>query len=245
VVYGLSRDKTVRPNEVNVEHITPLIQTLLWVGLITGLVWRFHTPINGALLALQKRIESGSNIKAGPFEITDQLKPQLPEQQRQKAAEELQEVLEDISPEKSSLATAPAIVPASIQARHFHAEDLVLRAIQAEQGVTISRQVTAGSDMGFDGVFATDGRLNIVEVKYARSLTSLPRFKPTIERLNIAIARYGWKNVQIILAVVFENKEDMLRAQELLKKVTAVSAAPLIVQCYSYDALNSKFGVGT
>lgn len=226
------------------EHITPLIQTLLWVGLIASLVWRFHVPINGVLLALQRRIESGSNIKAGPFEITDQLRPQPPEQQRQKAADELEEVLEEIGPEPPS-ATAAAPVSASIQAKHFHAEDLVLRAIQAEQGVAISRQVTAGSDMGFDGVFATEGRLNIVEVKYARSLSSLPRFRPTIERLNTVIARYGWKNVQIILAVVFENEEDVPRAQELLKKVASVSAAPLIVQCYSYNALNSKFGVGS
>ena len=226
------------------EHLTPLIQTLLWVGLIGSLVWRFHAPINGLLLALQRRIESGSSIKAGPFEITEQLRPQLPEQQRRKAAEELEEVLEEIGPEKAPSETVANPVLAGLQAKHFHAEDLVLRAIQAEQGVKINRQVTAGYDMGFDGVFVTDGRLNIVEVKYARNLTSLPRFKPTIERLNIAIARYGWKNVRIILAVVFENEEDLPKAQELLEKVDSVSTAPLTVQCYSYNALNSKFGVG-
>ena len=52
--YNSARAAGVRLDEVNVEHITPLIQTLLWVGLIAGLVWRFHVPINGVLLALQR-----------------------------------------------------------------------------------------------------------------------------------------------------------------------------------------------
>lgn len=224
------------------EHVIPLIQTLLWVSLIASLVWHFHLPINGILVALQKRIESGSSIKAGPFEITDQLRPQEPEQQRRKASEELEDALKEIGAEKGASANRVDVIPARIHAKHCHAEDLVLRAIQVEQGVTISRQVTAGSDMGFDGVFVAQGSLNIVEVKYARSLASLPRFKSSVERLNLAIARYGWRRVQIILAVVFDKQEDMARAKNILQELAWSSTVPLTVRCYLYDALKTKFG---
>jgi len=63
-----------------------------------------------------------------------------------------------------------------LQAKYFQAEDLVLRAIQTEYGAAVKRQVTAGNDMGFDAAFSSNGRLNIVEVKYvgvARSLSHL------------------------------------------------------------------------
>ena len=165
------------------EHIAPLIQTVLWVGLIAGIVWRFHAPIYGLLVALQKRIETGSNVKAGPFEISDQLKPQDPASQKEKAAVETQEVLE--AQEKLSPAAAPAIsISTSIQARYFQAEDMVLRAIQAEYGAPINRQVTAGRDSGFDGLFITSGRTNVVEVKYIAGKGQNQRIKATIQRLT-------------------------------------------------------------
>ncbi len=228
----------------SMEHIAPLLQTLLWVLLIGGIVLRFHTPIHGLLTALQKRIESGSNIKAGPFELSEQLRPQDPSKQREKAEIEVQEVLLDAAPVQAGGPQLTPTTPAQIQARYFQVEDLALRAIQAEHGVTISRQVTAGpADMGFDGVFTSNGRIHIVEVKYARSLNSLPKFKQTIERLNSTIVSYGWKNAQIILAVVFEDSIDVTKAQEMLAKVSSVSQVPLVVKCYTYAELNWKFGV--
>lgn len=70
------------------EHWAPLIQTLLWVVLIGSTIVWAREPLLGILKALQKRIESGSNIKAGPFSIED-LKPQTPEQQAEKIQTEL------------------------------------------------------------------------------------------------------------------------------------------------------------
>ncbi len=58
---------------MSMEHISPLIQTVLWVGLVAAIVWRFHIPIYGILAALQKRVESGASVKAGPFEISERL----------------------------------------------------------------------------------------------------------------------------------------------------------------------------
>lgn len=226
------------------EHIAPLVQTVLWVALIGAALWRFHNPIYGLLEALQRRVESGSNLEAGPFKLTEQLKPQDPVAQREKAASEIAESLEAPAPPGVA---GPALEPfskASVQAKYFQAEDLVLRAIQAEYGATISRQVTAGSDMGFDGAFVTNGRLNIVEVKFLRGPSgNVSRLKQSVERLANALDRYGWRNAQIILAVVFEREEEVARATEMVKGLTSGTSVPIVVRCYSLAELQLRFGI--
>jgi hypothetical protein len=227
------------------EHIAPLIQTILWVGLIAVVLWRFYAPIYGLLLALQKRVEAGSSIKAGPFELSEQLKPQDSAKQKEKAASEVAEALQtSVDPEVVTSSAATLRTAASVQARYFQAEDLVLRAIQAEYGATISRQVTAGSDPGFDGAFVTNGRLNIVEVKYIGGPSgNVSRLRHSIVRLISAVSRYGWHNAQIILAVVFERPEEVSRATELLKALTSDMPIPIVVRCFSLSELQSRFGV--
>jgi len=224
------------------EHVAPLIQTVLWVGLIGGIVWRFHAPIYGLLTALQQRVESGSTVKAGPFELIDQLRPQEPEKQKQKAEAE---VLEALPPQPESTLAAPALprlVPTR-QAVYFQAEDLALRAIQAEYGQPISRQVTAGSDLGFDGVFTVNGRLNIVEVKYVREINAIPRIRSSLERLASAIQKYNWRNAQVILVLVFEREEDVTKADMYVLQATKDLGVPVTTRPYSLPELQRRFGL--
>lgn len=70
------------------EHWGPLLQTVLWVGLISGIVIWANKPLHGILTALHQRIAGGSDITAGPFSLKD-LKPQPPEQQVEKAKAEV------------------------------------------------------------------------------------------------------------------------------------------------------------
>lgn len=226
------------------EHIAPLVQTVLWVGLIAGIVWRFHTPIHGLLSALQKRIEGGSNLKAGPFELIDQLRPQEPEKQKQKVESELLEAL-PVAPD--ALPSAPAlpglVEGRSRQAIYFQAEDLALRAIQAEYGQPISRQLTAGSDVGFDGVFTINGRLNIVEVKYVRDVKTIPRLRSSLERIVGAVEKYNWRNVQLILVVVFEREEDVPKADISLLHTVKGLEVPVAIRPFSLPELKRRFGL--
>lgn len=229
------------------EYIAPLIQTVLWVGLIGVALWRFYEPVYGLLVALQKRVEGGSNIKAGPFEITEQLKPQDPSKQKEKAAIELAEVLQEqhagFAPPPSEGASQRA---AAIQAKYFQAEDLVLRAIQAEYGATVSRQVTAGADMGFDGAFVSNGRLNIVEVKYlSRPATDMSKLGLSVDRITESISRYGWRNAQIILAIVVESVEDIARVTSRLQALESrrQESVAVVVRCYAFAELQQRFGV--
>ncbi|MBI5674056.1 MAG: hypothetical protein HZC50_12650 [Nitrospirae bacterium] len=50
-----------------------LVETLAWVGLVGYVLYRFGTYIEGLLEAFRSRIESGSPIKAGPFELGQDL----------------------------------------------------------------------------------------------------------------------------------------------------------------------------
>jgi len=225
------------------EHIAPLIQTILWVGLIAGIVWRFHAPIYGLLVALQRRIEAGSNIKAGPFEITDQLKPQDPNAQREKAAAEIQEAIKDQTP-VAAMTNVLGKATASIHERYFQAEDLVLRAIQSEYGAPMNRQVTAGRDSGFDGVFTSGGKTNVVEVKYIAAKGKSPRLKESVHRLTKIIEQYAWQNARIILALVFESQEDVKNQMEILSVAFSENAVPIVVRVFTMAQLRAQFGVG-
>jgi hypothetical protein len=225
------------------EHAAPLIQTVLWVGLIAGIVWRFHEPIYGLLVALQKSIEAGSSIKAGPFELTNQLKPQNALSQKERAATEVQEVLRS-EPAPLEASTPDSERIAKVQARYFQAEDLVLRAMQSEYGAPMNRQVTAGRDAGFDGVFLSAGRINVVEVKYIADEGSVRRFKVTIDRLTHSIQQYGWTNAQIVLALVFEHPEKIGRTNETLSAMFSANVVPVVVRCYGLADLQAQYGVG-
>ena len=222
-----------------IKVIAPLIQTLLWVGLIGGIVWRYHNIINGILLAVKKRIEDGSNIKAGFIEISEQLKPQGTEQQKEKIKSEIQD-LSSQEPEKPDL---PSKNVSTLKARYFQAEDLALRAIQGKFGVKINRQVTAGKDFGFDGVFTNNGTLYVVEVKYTHHKPSVNIFRKTIEQISNAISRYNWKNVHILLAIVVEDPKDKEIFDIEMERIGLNCPFPLEIIIYDIESLEKAFGI--
>ncbi|HVY22193.1 MAG TPA: hypothetical protein VG962_02445 [Steroidobacteraceae bacterium] len=227
------------------EYIAPLIQTVLWVGLIAWIVWRFFSPIYGLLTALQKRIETGSTVKAGPFELVDQLRPQAPEQQKQKIEQELLEEQPNLATELpiERIESSMSLKRGARQARLFQTEDLALRAIQAEYGQPISRQLTGGADLGFDGVFIFAGRLNIVEVKYLRDKSSIPKLRESLERIVRTILGYNWQNAQLIVAVVFEREEDVPKSDVLLLNSLKGLDIPITIRPFSLPELQRRFGI--
>lgn len=226
---------------MDMQYIAPLLQTVLWVVLIAVTLWKFYSPLYGLLSALHKRVEGGSNIKAGPFELTN-LKPQDPVTQLQRASAEVEEVID------AQNATPVTGIPESrevIKAKYFQSEDLVMRAIQAEYGAVINRNVSAGPDLEFDGAFTTNGRLNIVEVKFLRGPSgNVSRLLSSLERLESQLNHYRWGNVQLILAVVFERAQEVPRATEILKSMTTKLTIPVVVRCFSLSELQAQFGVG-
>ena len=220
------------------EHIAPLLQTVLWVGLIAAIVIRFNKPIHSLLTALHRRIDAGSAIKAGPFELSE-LKPQDPTRQKQKAELEIRELLQV---ENSTPETQTPALAAAAETEYFQAEDLALRAVQVEFGIPISRQVTAGSEVGYDGAFVLRGRLHIVEVKYYRGWVQAAKLRVSLENLAKSVERFGWHNVQVVLVVVFERPADIEPNLKRIEEATVFSAAPVTIRCYAMPELRAKFG---
>jgi len=221
--------------KIIMEQIIPLIQTLLWVGLIGSIIWRFNQPIYELLVALRKRIETGSDLKVGPFEITQQLTSQDITTQKTKANTELVEL--------SRTATSTLAKPSNLQARYYQAEDLALRAIQADYGIPISRQVTGGTDTGFDGAFSINGQLHIVEVKYTYHKISVQTIRDIINGIITSLEHYQWHNVRIILALILEDHENLIVSEQLLKEIAESYQFKIDIRNYVFSELQEQFGM--
>ncbi|NOT86548.1 MAG: hypothetical protein HOP03_00025 [Lysobacter sp.] len=238
--------------EGEMEHWSPLLQTILWVGLIGGIAYRFQKPIHGLLEALTERIKAGSDVTAGPFSVKSMQSLPPPEQaaRANKEIAEANEVAHALAlPEPQDEVqpiTAPAQTPTptpEFRAQHFQAEDLALRAVQAEFGQPISRQVTGGHDEGFDGAFVLNNRLNIVEIKYVSKSPPKALLQQALHRLQSYVASNNWKSVNIVLVAVVDRTTDI---EPTLKRLTAVadeSAVPTVARVYALSELQAKFGI--
>lgn len=215
-----------------IDGLAKLSSSLAWplVGLIVILTFRRQF---GELIERIKSIEVGKNKVV----LDAQLKPTPAPQQAAKSRDESQET------DQGSVSGTTPPLNATPQTKYLLAEDLALRALQEEYGASIRRQVTAGADPGFDGAFVIDNRLYIVEVKYFRSSFLPDKLQASLYKLAASIHRYGWSNVQIILAAVFEELEDVDKKTMRLSKAVSVCSIPVIVRTFSMAELSAKFGV--
>jgi hypothetical protein len=222
------------------EHISPLIQTILWVGLIVWLAHRFHEPIYSLLTALHTRIEAGSTIKAGPFELSDKFQPQTLLQQKEKLDAEVHEAVEAEVDEPA----LPQPSPNKVKSRFIIAEELALRAIEAEFGTPLRRHVAAGPDMIFDAVFMAEHALHIVEVKYVvRMKNAHSIIRKHLDSLSQFLQRSGWKNVKIVFVLVFEYQSDLNAEVSQFERIAASYPMRIVFRCYPMSQLRAQFGV--
>lgn len=222
-----------------VEHIAPLLQTMLWVGLIAGIVIRFNHPLHELLNALHKRIAEGSDLEAGPFKLTLGFKPQPPAQQVAKAEAELADSAH-IREEAPALPRSPNATSVA-RSRYFQAEDLALRAIQLDFGTPVLRQVTTGADRGFDGAFERDGVIHIVEVKYYQSWANTVKLRDSIAQLTDSLLRFRASTTRIVLAIVFEQPAAMERNRPRITEALALNRIPVDVRFFAMPELVARF----
>lgn len=227
------------------DTLAPLLQTLLWVLLIAAVLGRFHRQIHDLPTALTKRIETGSPVKAGPFELGEQLKPQTPAQQRAKVERELDELLLEKPP--GATATKPASTQstrADLQAKYLLTEDLALRAVQDQYAVPVSRKITLPGDVEFDGYFEVAGRPHFVEVWHVARQVVAERVRSNLERRVSEIARTGAAEPRLVWACVFDRTIDVLAGWERFSDLAKASPVPVAVHCYSMSELRSKYAPG-
>ncbi len=217
------------------------LQTVLWVSLWTTILWLYHEPIGALLEALKQRVDSGGAIKFGPVEMAA-LRSQGPEEQINKLNSEVAEIVNAES-EADKVDVAETHQNADdIRAQYLSAEDLALREIQSEYGIPIGRQIALGHDLGVDGFFASGGRAHIVEVKLLGRLYFTTLLVAALDRIISQLYRSHWRNVEIILAVVFNSDEVDLDRER--SRITAAldGRDDVTIRCYHLSALARKYG---
>lgn len=228
------------------EHIIPFFQTLLWVGLIAYVLWRYGKNIEGILTSLQKEIESGRGIKAGSFELSPPVKPQDVKQQARKLDEEVTQLVKSERDDQPSTPPPTAAQRQDIKIQYLKAEDFALRELQAEFQTPINRQIQIGNASKFDGAFIKDKELYVVEIKYFRSTVPMPLLRQTVTRFISKARRHNWTKVHLVIGLVFESsRTDFKKRQEHISQILRKDSEgiDIIVRCYDLEELAKKYGI--
>lgn len=229
------------------QYIAPLLQTLLWVGLVAGIVIRFHKPIHGLLTALQRRIEAGSTIEAGPFKLGSDVKPTPPAQQRERSEIELAQIVKEqlTEPVVSGAVALPAQAePTKLRSRFFQAEELGLRALQTEFNAPINRQVSIGPGLEADGAFIQNDELHLVEVKFiVHPKNARNTIERTLSHYKRSFGATRKRTVVIVLALVFEYESDVTSSTLEFQEIANSTDLRVEVRGFSLRQLQATYGL--
>jgi len=229
----------------------------IWIDALLKFVGFFAWPIVTLLIAFLFKVElvallaniesiqiNGSKVSFRNKKIFDILL--MPIRPKVGASRAISENLAQTNIEGASQPTAlsPTETKETVGQRCLLAEDLVLRVLQAENACPIKRQVTAGPGLEFDGVFLSDGWLNIVEVKYfgkGEIANRLNKLNEQLDRLASSIQGRGWENVRIVLVIVFEQIGSLEANSKSLSDMAASSSIPITLRYFSMTDLLQRF----
>jgi hypothetical protein len=230
------------------EHIAPLVQTILWVGLMGAIFWRYHIGIGKLIDAMHKRIEQGGGIEAGFLKLPE-FRPQNPSQQKQRLELEVQQVQEaeqaqEETPDDMPAAPANAADSLDVRGRVLQAEDLALRAIQADYTTAIGRQLQIGSSIQVDAVFHLQNVLHVVEVKYVRRKYPRTLLLKTVERLLTLLRASVPSNFKLLVVLVYGHEYVNTAAErDRLNQALEVYKGQVELLCFTLPELARRFGV--
>ncbi len=173
-----------------------------------------------------------------------------PEEKKQKIKKEVEEITNEksevlIEGGASVIADATKISPPNIGEQILLAEELILREIQNEYDCSITRGASIGNDIGFDGIFAKDGKGYGVEVKLIKNTINKPALKSDIKKYSHFISKNNFKNFRIILALAVDNilSFDEVGVREFIKNVSSAVEVDIDVKVYHLQNLRNKYGI--
>ncbi len=216
----------------------PLFQTGGWISLIVWLVIRYGNELRGLIDSVHGRISKGSSIKAGPFEIGSALRPQTTAEQTEQLKLERTEAQPSESPAADDEIN---LVGKSIP---LIAEDLVLRMLQEEYGSLINRQVSAGSDLSFDGFFLAGNCPHAIEIKYFSGHLPVGQMVDRVKHIHRSVRMLGWQRFQLIFVLVFDDNypPPPERVEQLLEKLEKLDS-DTIVRTFPFSDVIGHFGI--
>ena len=217
---------------------------MLWVALIVWLILRYHKQVGAVLTAIQERITRGSSLKAGPFELGQDIRPQDIQEQNKRIEDEVAQLeAATVSTLPTQTAEASRRSNVTLRRRYLLAEDLAMRELQSEFGVVINRSVRFAG-VQFDGMFAKDGGGFGVEVKYVQSRKFLDRMVSSLSPILEAYKRLGWDRFTVLLALVCESDAAISVSDlERIQSHASELGLSILIRVYTIDALANKFHI--
>jgi hypothetical protein len=169
-----------------------------------------------------------------------------PEQQKEKLEKQVEEVLTDpehTEKKDSSDITLPS--RSSIRESVYHAEDLAIREIESEFGMSVNRQISIGNDVGLDGLFVKNNQAYAIEIKYAFKPLSKNQLANELRKIEQNIARLGWKRFSVILVLVFDDLDsiDTNVEKERLSIATDIFPFSVSLRFYGLSQMKQKYGL--
>ncbi len=225
------------------QEIWPFLQTVLWVGLIGGIAIRFHNPIYDILVSLKNRIDAGGSFKAGPFELSGQVTPLSIEEQAKRISQEINNMLKGDSTVHGS---AEIAATPEFRMTYFQAEDLALRAIQAEYRHPIQREVELFNGLHVDGLLKIGRSPYAIEVKFLPHPTKAPEIlRNTLAAFEKKLRDNHIFGLHLIIALVFPTEESANKfASDVYKEAEfSFITVPLDIRCYALPDLQKRFGL--
>jgi hypothetical protein len=208
-------------------------------SLVASVAWPLALVVC-ALLLRSRILEMLGRLRTFKFGDAEfQLAPQDASTQKAKAEIEMRELVQATN---AAGAVASLGGESSLRRHYFQAEDLALRAIQAQYGKPINRQVNLAG-LAVDGAFTIDGRLHVVEVKYSIHRMTVATIRDALDRIVTGIQRSSWKNVQVILALVLDKTSDGMLSDAELARIVSDCSVPVRIMQFELSALQSEFGV--
>jgi hypothetical protein len=125
------------------------------------------------------------------------------------------------------------------------AEDLVMRELQTEFGVTVNRQVALGGrDEGFDGMFVKGGEAFLVEVKLLMSGRISDRLWSSLDQLRNYVSHAHWKRARCVFALVVADAGQKAAVESTFAHEIQVRYPDFVIlRVYAYDELSRKYGL--
>jgi hypothetical protein len=222
------------------QAIGSLIETVLWVGLIGAVVWRFSAHIDGIVGSINERIKQGAEVRAAGVTL-GAVTPQSADQQRKRLDDEVAEVANEGTDPATQDQTAGDAE--GLRLDYLAAEDFALRRIQAVYGAPITRQLSAAG-LAFDGMFVKNGTPHIVEVKYTKYGYSVALLHRNVDRILFHSESLGWSRIKIIFVVVYGGGQSDLESERIRLSSAAAKFGDLVsVHCYRLMDLAKDLGV--
>ena len=213
----------------------PLFQTLAWIIFLVWILKRYNQNAVHLLDAVRSRIQRGSSVKAGPFELGELIQPQNIEEQKLRLEKEVREIRTN-----SDIPKLPSYSTAS---NYLIAEDLAMRAIQEEFKAPVNRQVTVGKDIGLDGIVFSENKAYGIEIKFVHSLIAVESLVNSVEGLHQSLCKTMKMPVRLIFALVISGDRPM-PADFLDQFENAFASKDLIhFRFYHLKDLAKTFGV--